>query len=115
MLSAIDNFYLEKEEPVKSCLLALKEIILSQHKNMTTAWKYKLPFFCFHGKMFCYLWVQKKSKLPYIGFVDGQKIKHPQLMNEKRARMAIMLIDPTIDLPLSVIEEVIQEAIRLRK
>lgn len=57
----------------------------------------------------------KKITTAYIGFVDGQKIKHPQLINEKRARMAIMLFDPTKDLPLSEIEEIIKALIRLRK
>ena len=30
MLRDIDHFYLQKEEPVKSCLIALREIILKQ-------------------------------------------------------------------------------------
>lgn len=39
MLREIDDFYLQKVEPVKSCLLALREIILSQDMNITAAWK----------------------------------------------------------------------------
>jgi Domain of unknown function (DU1801) len=47
MLSNIDNFYLQKEEPLQSCLLALKAIILAQDEEITAAWKYGMPFFCY--------------------------------------------------------------------
>jgi len=44
MLREIDNFYLQKAEPVKSCLLFLRNYILHHDKNITEAWKYKMPF-----------------------------------------------------------------------
>ena len=50
-----DNFYLQQEEPIKGCLLALKEIILSQDEDISNEWKYGMPFFCYKKKMFCYL------------------------------------------------------------
>lgn len=109
----LDNFYLEKEEPIKSCLLTLRKIILSQDKNIISSWKYGMPFFCYHGKMFCYLWVHKKYKLPYIGIVEGGRIEHPKLIQEKRARMKILLIDPTKDLPIKTIESILKKAISI--
>ena len=54
-MKALDDFYLQQNEPVKSCLLALREIILSQDADITNALKYGMPFFCYKGKMFCYL------------------------------------------------------------
>jgi len=30
-----------------------------------------MPFFSYRGTMFCYLWVQKKDLMPYVGFVEG--------------------------------------------
>jgi hypothetical protein len=36
----LDVFYLQKEEPLKSYLLALIKIILSQDKEITSAWKF---------------------------------------------------------------------------
>ena len=114
-MKASDNFYLQQDEPVKSCLFALKEIILSQDKDITTAWKYGMPFFCYKGKMFCYLWVHKKYKQPYIGIVEGKHIHHPDLVIEKRARMKIMLFDPNKDLPINTIKSVLQQALDLYK
>jgi Domain of unknown function (DU1801) len=115
MLNSIDNFYFEKEEPLQSCLLALKEIILSQDKDIASAWKYGMPFFCYKGKMFCYLWVHKKTRQPYIGIVEGKHFNHPDLIIEKRSRMKIMLFDADKELPVKTIRLIIKQAINLYK
>jgi len=109
----LDNFYLDQEEPNKSCLLALREMILAQDKRITAAWKYGMPFFCYHGKMFCYLWVHKKWKQPYLGLVEGKQLDHPLLLQEKRSRMKILLIDPKEDLPVEMISSLLKQAIDL--
>lgn len=114
-MTPIDNFYLQQQEPIKGCLLALKEIILSQDSNIAAAWKYGMPFFTYKGKMFCYLWVHKKYKQPYIGLVEGKHLDDPGLIIEKRARMKIMLLDPNQDLPVHSIEAILQKAINLYK
>lgn len=111
MIREIDNYYLQKEEPVKSCLLALREIILRYNNDITEAWKYRMPFFCYKGKMFCYVWVHKKTLQPYLGIVEGRKINHPKLIQENRSRMKIMFMDPTKDLPLKTIHEIFKMAI----
>jgi len=109
MLRAIDNYFLEKEEPIKSYLQALRKIILAHDINLTEAWKYSMPFYCYKGKMFCYLWTHKKFKQPYIGFVEGNKINHPLLIQEKRSRMKIMLLDPAKDIPIKTIRTILQD------
>jgi hypothetical protein len=112
-MKEIDNFYLNKAEPDRSCLLALRDLILRQDPNITAAWKYGMPFFCYKGKMFCYLWLHKKEKLPYIGMVEGKRLNHPNLIQEDRARMKIMLIDPNKNLPVRTLEKLILDAIDL--
>jgi hypothetical protein len=114
-MKELDIFYLQKEEPVRGCLLFLREHILNYDKDITEAWKYKMPFYCYKGKMFCYLWVHKKIGLPYIGIVEGRKIAHPLLIQEERARMKIMLLDPRIDLPITTINSILNDAINLYK
>ena len=114
-MTELDNFYLQQGEPIKSCLLALREIILSQDKEIVNAWKYGMPFFCFRGKMFCYLWIHKKYKQPYLGIVEGKRFDHPALVIEKRSRMKIMLFDPNKDLPIDIITSILQQAINLYK
>jgi hypothetical protein len=111
MLRDIDHFFLLKDEPAKSCLLFLMEYILSFDKSITEAWKYKMPFYCYNGKMFCYLWVNKKTGQPYIGIVEGRKIDHPLLMIEKRSRMKIMQLDANLDIPVETIGAILKMAI----
>ena len=111
MLKPADNYFLQQEEPVKSCLLALRKIILAQHMQVTETWKYGMPFYCCNGKMFCYLWFHKKYQQPYLGIVDGSKINHPLLVQEKRARMKIMLVDPGKDIPVKTIRMILQKAL----
>lgn len=114
-MRALDNFYLQQDEPIKGTLLALRGIILQQDKDISAAWKYGMPFFCYKGKMFCYLWVHKKYKQPYIGIVEGKRFDEPFLIQEDRSRMKIMLFDPNKDLPLKTIENILQKAINLYK
>lgn len=114
-IKEIDNFYLNQEEPNRGCLLALKDVILSQDVEITNVLKYGMPFFCYKQKMFCYLWVHKKYKQPYLGIVEGKRIEHPELIIEKRSRMKIILFDPNKDLPLETIESILKEALDLYK
>lgn len=112
-LTQLDNFYLQKDEPIRGCLLALKDIILKQDKNISAEWKYGMPFFCYNGKMFCYLWVHKKYHQPYIGIVEGQRFDHPGLIIEKRSRMKIMLFEADKDLPVDMITDILKRALDL--
>ena len=112
-MKASDLFYAKLEEPVKSCLLALREIILTQDENITEAWKYSMPMFCYKQKMFCYVWVHKKHLQPYLGIVEGTRVHHPDLLMEKRSRMKILLFDPAGDLPIEKIKSILQEALDL--
>ena len=115
MLRPIDEYFLQQEEPVKSCLQYLRQHILKQDPNITEAWKYRMPFYCYKGKMCCYLWVHKTLHQPYIGIVEGKLIDHPDLVQEKRARMKILLLDPTKDLPIKKIDAILKAMLALCK
>ena len=114
-MKQLDDFYLKQDEPVKGVFLALRKIILKQDKDITHVLKYGMPFFCYKGKMFCYLWIHKKQKQPYIGIVEGKHFDEPFLIKEARSRMKIMLLNPAEDLPLEQIEMVIRKALNLYK
>ena len=110
-IKPVDQFYLNKKEPVKSCLQALRSIILSYSNDITEHWKYGLPFFYFKNKPFAYLWIDKKTLHPYIGVVKGIFIDHPSLDQGNRKKMKVMNIDPNADIPVEVIYEVLGEAV----
>lgn len=65
--------------------------------------------------MFCYLWVHKEKYWPYLGIVDGKLIDHPDLVQEKRARMKIFLIDPTKNIPVKKLNALLKQMMTLRQ
>lgn len=115
MLNEQEQFYLKHDENVNACLQALRSIIIAMDKEVTAEWKYGMPMFCYKGKMFSYLWVHKKTGQPYLGIVEGKHIEHPQLLQEKRSRMKIMLFDAAKDLPVKTIKSILKQAIDLYK
>ncbi len=50
-----------------------------------------------------------------MGIVEGQHIHHPNLIIENRSRMKIMLFNPDEDLPMTTIEDLLQQALLLYK
>ena len=111
MLRDIDRYYLGKEEPVKSCLQALREYMLNYNPNIAEAWKYRMPLFSYKGQMFCHLWTDKKTGEPYIAFANGKAMGHPLLEQGSRSRMKIFRVDPNADLPLETIDALLKLAI----
>jgi hypothetical protein len=104
-------FYENLSEPQRSTFLALRELILAFNADLTQEWKYRLPFFYLQGKMFCYLWMDKKTGAPYVGIANGGKIEHPALQKGDRARMKIFPVDPEQDIPIEELEEVLAMAV----
>ncbi|REG96062.1 DUF1801 domain-containing protein [Flavobacterium aquicola] len=113
MLEELHNFYLKKEEPNKSCLLALRSIIIDQDTNITETQKWGIPCFCYKKKMFCYLWIDKKTHKPYILMVEGKYLDHPELEEGDRSRMKILRVNPNKDLPIKTIKSILQKALDL--
>ncbi len=112
-MKPIDNFYFDKDEPVKSCLLALKEIIANYHTEFEHRWYYKLPCFMYQNQIFCYLWVDKKSGFPYIAIGKGIQIEHPDLIKGKRTFTSLLMINPNKDIPLDKIYQIFDQVIAL--
>jgi len=108
-----DNFYINKTEPNKSCLVALRNIILKQDEHITETTKYGMPCFCYKNKMFCYLWIDKKLNYPYILFVEGKHLSHPKLKSGTRKRMKTFTVNPAKDISIKTIEQLLKNALDL--
>jgi hypothetical protein len=91
----------------------MRDLILAHDPHITHALKYGMPFFLYRGKMFCYLWTRKVSGQPYFGVVEGQRLFHPELIQEDRARMKIFLLDPKEPIPVGTITAILREAIAI--
>ena len=112
MYQSPEEFYSDKEEPVKSCLYALRDIILDWNEELGETLKYGMPCFVFRKKQFCYLWTDKETGNPYILVVEGNQIDHPALQQGDRKRMKILPVDPEQDIPVGTIHEVLEMALR---
>ena len=112
MLRDLDNFYENLPEPQRGCLLAMRHFILESNANLTESWKYRMPVFCYRSKMFCYLWLDKKSFVPYVGIVEGNFVDHPELIRGERSRMKILYIDPARDLPERTLRQIFEQAMK---
>jgi hypothetical protein len=115
MTEQLDHYYLSKEEPNRSCLLALRGMILHQDADVSETQKYGMPCFCYKKKPFCYLWTDKKTGEPYLLMVEGSFLDLPELEKGERAKMKIFRVDPAKDLPAVVIESILQKALDLYK
>lgn len=113
MLRETDSYYQEKEEPARSCLLALRAIILDQDTDITETRKWGMPCFCYKKKMFCYLWTDKQTGEPYILMVEGNHLDHPELEAGSRSRMKIFRVDASKDLPVATIRQILRAALDL--
>lgn len=113
MIQDLDTYYLNKEEPNKSCLLTLRQLILEQDVNITETRKWGMPCFCFKKKMFCYLWTDKKTDEPYILMVEGKHLNHPELKEGNRSRMKIFSVNPNEDISIDTITQLLNDALDL--
>jgi len=113
MISQSEEFYLGQTEPNKSCLLALRRIIMEQDLDITETTKYGMPCFCYKGRMFCYLWVDKKTGEPYLLMVEGKHLDNPVLEKGDRSRMKILRVSANRDLPLETIALILNRALDL--
>lgn len=107
------SFYLNQEEPNRSCLLAIRKIILERNHQIRETKKYGMPCFTFRGKAFCYLWIDKKSSDPYVLFVEGKYLEHPNLEVGKRSRMKIFRLNPEKDIPIKSLTMLLNQALDL--
>lgn len=113
MIQNLHHYYMNNEEPNKSCLLALRAIILRQDHNVTETQKWGMPCFCYKKKMFCYLWTDKKTNEPYLLMVEGKYLDHPKLEKGSRARMKIFRVNPNKNLSIKTIETILKNALDL--
>lgn len=112
MLQAIENVFVKYSEPTQSCLFALHNIALNYNEEMKEDIKYGMPLISYKGKPFCYIWVDKKTKYPYLLIVRGNLINHPDLEIGDRKKMKTLPINPNEDIPIEKVIEVFDLAVK---
>ena len=79
MINQLELFYLQQPEPNQSYMLALRQYILDSNNDFHEKWKWKIPFFYYKKKPFCYIWKNAKTQQPYLGIVKADLFDHPLL------------------------------------
>lgn len=113
MLPEENTVFARWNEPTRSCLLALRQLILDTNPQVNATVKYGMPCFCYGRTAFCYLWTDKKTNDPYILFVEGRQLDHLELETGDRARMKILRVNPDQDIPVAPIRRFLNEALDL--
>ncbi len=93
-------------------MLSLRSFFLKYDTEITEAWKYRLPFFYYKNKPFCYIWKDSKTQQPYIGIVKASLIEHPLLIQGNRKKIKIISFKPSEDIPVLLIDEIFQLAMQ---
>jgi hypothetical protein len=114
-MTALDEFYLNQKEPLGSCIIALRDLILKYNEEITEKWYYRLPCFFYRGKLLCYIWIDKKTQQPYIAFYPGKLLQHPALIQGNRTHSKILTLKSNADLPLKVIYAILEETLTLNQ
>ena len=111
----LDDFYLSATEPNRSCLLALRSMVLAQDPLISETRKYGMPCFCYKKKMFCYLWMDRRTTEPYVLFVEGEHLDDPALETGDRKRMKILRVDPNKDIPVKTVVLLLNRALDIHR
>lgn len=116
MVREADNYFIQLPEPAQGCLLAMRHYLLQyNNSSLTEAWKYRMPFYMYNGKMFCYLWTNKDTGQPYLGIVNGKLIEHPLLVADNRSRMKVLMLDGEKHIPIHIIADILALAVSVHK
>jgi len=107
----LENYYLKQPEPIQSCLLALKTIVLNTSPAITHERKFQIPFFCYKGKKLCFLWVNKKRLL--MGFVKDSSVLPKPETGRRKNEFETMVIDPDKDIPVRLIAALLRRYMKL--
>ena len=108
-MKALDLYYEKQFEPQRSCLLSLREYVLSSDADFTESLKWSIPCFSYQGKIALYFNLDKKSGEPYLLFNHGSELTHPALESKGRKLMKSLAINSTKDLPLKKLDSILEE------
>lgn len=111
MNDEISAYFLNKDEPNRSCLLALRNILLTLNGDISEGYKWRIPCYSYKGKMMCFLNIEKKTTQPYILLADGDQLQHHELEQGDRKRMKIFRLNATEDLPMESLNAIFNEAL----
>ncbi len=111
MLNDLDSFFFYHSEPLRSTIASLRSIVCQYSPDISETWEYKMPTYRYKKKRVCYIWIDKLTDEPYLGFIDGQDLNHPSLEAGERRRMAAYRVSLEGDIDMATIHTLLDLAI----
>ncbi|WP_288446320.1 DUF1801 domain-containing protein [uncultured Chryseobacterium sp.] len=109
-MNPIQEYFYSIQEPERSTLLFLRDAILaSDPEHITETFSFGLPFIKYKKKMLCYFYYSKKYQKHYLSFYHGDRLDHPELIQDGRKKFKILLIDTEEDIPVEFILSLTEE------
>lgn len=106
-----EEYILNQPEPYRSIIFNLQIVIENQIPDLELLYKWRIPFYYYKGKPFCFINVSHKRKYVDLGIVKGFQIKihQEQLISEKRSIMKSLRYSSFDEIDNRVLIEIIQE------
>lgn len=110
-----EAYILNQPEPYRSILLNLQIIIESQIPEVELLCKWKIPFYYYKGKPFCYFNASHKRRYVDLGIVKGFQltIHQDKLISEKRSIMKSLRYYSVDEIDNSVLVDILQDLTKL--
>ena len=83
-----EEYILNQAEPFRSIIFNLQIVIENQIPELELLYKWRMPFYYYKGKPFCFINVNHKKKFVDLGIVKGFQltIYHDRLVSENRKK-----------------------------
>ncbi|MFD0965017.1 DUF1801 domain-containing protein [Pseudofulvibacter geojedonensis] len=109
-MNPAENYILKQPEPYRTILLQLQLIIEQTIPGLELKYKWKIPFYYYEGKPFCYFNASHKKQYVDVGLVKGKLIDVHQeyLIGEKRKKMVSLRYTSVDDINVEVLVQVLE-------
>ncbi len=89
-----EKFIIEQNEPYISIMLYVRQILFKTLSNIDERFKYRLPFYYYKNKPFCYFniaksntEVRRKGQFVDVCFIKGNQMTHQSLVGGNDRKM----------------------------
>lgn len=113
-MNPAENYILSKPEPWRAMLIELQAVIKHTVPEVEEAFKWKLPFYTLHGKMYCFLNFRKTYV--DIGFPWGILLeKHKSLLiaGENRKNLRSLRYYSQEEIDIELLQKILKDAAQL--
>jgi len=109
------QYITSQPQPYQEILMYLQVVVEKNLPQLELKYKYKIPFYYYKGKPFCYFNASHKKQFVDVGFWKGNQIKVHQehLVTENRKMMVSLRYKTLNEIDEAVLVTVLQAAIKL--